>query len=103
MVNAMPYWWTTAYWKTQFPKDASSSASLDMDYLKSKHGMGDSSIHYCPNFAGPRKKGRRKNTSKRAKGVLEVALDEYKGVKKRRKVATEAELLEGQDGDEGSV
>jgi hypothetical protein len=29
--------------------------------------------------------------------------DDYKGVKKHRKVATDAELLEGQDRDVGAV
>ncbi len=80
MINIMPYWWTTHCWREQFPKNAVSRCSFDMAYLKEKYAA-DKSIHYCPDFAAPRKRGRPKNNA-RLKSPIEVAI----AGKKKRKV-----------------
>ncbi len=95
LVSLMPFWWTTAAWKQQFPKNTSIGTSIDIEYLKEKYEV-DNSIHYCPNFAAVRKKGQPKK---------ELALEKSKGVQKKRKqVATEVDLIgKSKDGAEGCV
>lgn len=63
----------------------------------------DDSIHYCPDFAGPRKKGRPKKNS-RAKSPLELALEEHKGSgkKKRRVRVSDEELARAFEDDDST-
>ena len=79
MINIMPYWWTTHCWREQFPKNEVSCCSFDMAYLKEKYAA-DKSIHYCPDFAAPRKRGRPKNNAC-FKSPIKVAIT---GKKKRK-------------------
>lgn len=61
----------------------------------------DDSIHYCPDFAAPRKKGRSKKETSRRKSSLELAMEESKGAKKTRKrVRSEKELNAVDTGDD---
>ena len=104
LVSLMPFWWTTAAWKRQFPKNTSIGTIIDIEYQKEKY-EADNSIHYCPNFAAARKEGRPKKEELRAKSPLELALEKSKGVQKKRKqVATEVDLIgKSKDGAEGCV
>jgi hypothetical protein len=112
VLNSMPQWWTAAAWKSQFPSDDGFHGIFDLWLLKENYEPDDS-IHYCPDFAGPRKKGRPKKNS-RAKSPLELALEEHKGSgKKKRRVRVSDEELaragvdnddstEGGEGDMGN-
>jgi hypothetical protein len=104
MVTVMPFWWTTAHWKLQFPKDTLIGCSIDIEYLIEKYDP-DNSIHYCPDFAAVRKKGQPTKEELHAKSPLELAMEKSKGVKKKRKyVATEVDLTgKLKDGAEGCV
>ena len=84
------------------------AGTFDLDLLKERYDP-DNSIHYCPEFAGMRKKGRPKKTS-RAKSPLEIAMAEHNGsVKKKRRVRVSDEELAqagreyGEDGGEGDM
>jgi hypothetical protein len=103
IVNAMPYWWTTRCWRSQFPEDEVSRCKIDIDYLKEKYDP-DKSICYCPDLIGQRKKGRPKK-DKREKGQLECALETSNGVKpaSRRKIATEDSMIELSSGGNDNV
>ena len=100
VLNAMPCWWTAEVWQSQFPADDKFLCNFDLQWIKEKC-LPDDSIHYCPDFAGPRKKGRpKKNTC--AKSPLEMALSQHNGtgVKKRRVCMTDEELENmGETGD----
>ena len=104
VLNAMPRWWTAEAWRSQFPADDKFLCNFDLQWIKEKC-LPDDSIHYCPDFAGPRKKGRpKKNT--RAKSPLEMALSQHNGtgVKKRRVRMTDEELdlMQGPEDGDGS-
>ena len=104
VLNAMPRWWTAEAWRRQFPADDRFFCNFDLQWIKETYAPDDS-LHYCPDFAGPRKKGRpKKNT--RAKSPLEIALSEHNGtgVKKRRVRMTDEELdMMGFEGESGDV
>ena len=107
MVSVMPFWWTSNCWRKQFPAETSIACRIDIEYLQEKY-PADESIHYCPDFAAQRKKGRPKTTELRAKSPLEMAIDKSKGGKRKRKtVASEVDLLVSgkstRDGAEGYV
>jgi hypothetical protein len=93
MVNAMPYFWSTNWWRNQFPMEEAIRCNIDLQYLKEQHDP-DNSIRYCPDVVGVRKKGRPKKGS-RKKSPLEEALAKSRGEKnvRKRRVATEEELL----------
>jgi len=81
--NAMPFWWTTECWRSQYPADTEVSCNFDMDTLRAT--PEDRAMRYCPPFAAARKAGRPKK-DKRIKGVLE-------GKKKRKTEQTPPEPL----------
>jgi hypothetical protein len=93
MVNAMPYFWSTNWWRNQFPMEEAIRCNIDLQYLKEQHDP-DNSIRYCPDVVGVRKKGRPKKGS-RKKSPLEEALAKSRGEKnvRKRRVAKEEELL----------
>ena len=101
VVNSMPQWWTAGAWKAQFPKDDKFLGIFDLKLLKENY-QPDNSIHYCPDFAGPRKKGRPKKNS-RAKSPLEMAMEQHKGRKKKRMRVSDEELARGTMGGEGGT
>ena len=93
MVTAMPYFWSTRWWRTQFPREEAIRCNIDMEYLKETHEP-DKSIRFVPDVVGVRKKGRPKKGS-RKKSQLEEALEKSRGKKNvRKRVASEAELME---------
>lgn len=116
MVSAMPYFWSTRWWRNQFPQEEAIRCNIDLEYLREKHDP-DNSIRYMPDMVGLRKKGRPKKNS-RVKSALEEALGKSRGEKKvrKRRVASDAELLNmehpfknplqcagGVDGEQGAV
>jgi len=66
--NAMPFWWTTECWRSQYPADTEVSCNFDMAALRAT--PEDRAMRYCPPFVAARKAGRPKK-DKRIKGVLE--------------------------------
>ena len=97
MVTAMPYFWSTRWWRKQFPREEAIRCNIDVEYLMEQHDP-DNSIRFCPDVVGVRKKGRPKKSS-RKKSALEVALAKSRGEKnvRRRRVATEEELMKSCD------
>lgn len=93
MVSAMPFFWSTNWWRKQFPMEETICCNIDLQYLKEQHEP-DNSILYCPDIVGLRKKGRPKKDN-RKKSPLEEALAKSCGEKnvRKRRVATEAELM----------
>jgi hypothetical protein len=105
MVSVMPYWWTTECWRRQFPAETSIACNIDIGYLQEKY-TADESIHYCPDFAATRKKGRPQAKQQRCKSPLEMAIEKSKGGKKKRKTVMSEIDLSGKcsaNGEEGSV
>jgi hypothetical protein len=95
LVTAMPYFWSTRWWRTQFPQEEAIRCNIDVEYLKETHEP-DNSIRYCPDAVGVRKKGRPKKKGSRKKSPLEEALAKSRGEKnvRKRHVTSEAELME---------
>lgn len=113
VVNSMPSWYRTSRWRQQLPEKAEIRCSIGLSYLKEKY-KPDDSIHYCPDFAAPRKKGQPKKDASRRKSSLELAMEESKGAKKmtKKRVRNEKELnamdtgddiSHGHDGCEGDI
>lgn len=102
VLNSMPLWWTTQVWRQQFPADDNFRCNFDLQYIKDMY-PADDSIHYCPDIAGPRKKGRPKNST-RAKSALEVAIEDHNGNggRKRRVRVTDEKLAQMGVGDGSS-
>jgi hypothetical protein len=73
--NAMPYWWTTECWRSQYPSDINVTCAFDMKALRET--PEDRAMRYCPPYAATRKT-RRPKIDKRIKSPLE-------GNKKRKK------------------
>ena len=94
LVTATPYFWSTGWWRNQFPREDAIRCNIDVEYLKERHGP-DNSIRFVPDVVGVRKKGRPKKGS-RKKSPLEEVLAKSRGEKnvRKRRIATEAELLE---------
>ena len=78
MVNAMPMWYTTEMWRTQYPQNDHISYDLDMTSLRNTH-TPDTTMRYCPPYIAPKKSGRPKK-DKRVKSAIE-------GNQKKRKKA----------------
>ena len=93
MVTAMPFFWSTNWWRKQFPMEETIRCNIDLQYLKEQHEP-DNNILYCPDIVGLRKKGCPKKDN-RKKSPLEEALAKSRGKKnvRKRHVATEAELM----------
>jgi hypothetical protein len=92
-VTAMPYFWSTHWWRNQFPQEEAIRCNIDLEYLQKQHDP-DTSIRYMPAIVGLRKKGHPKKNS-RVKSPLEQALTKSRGEKnvRKRRVASEAELM----------
>ena len=67
--NVMPYWWTIAQMRLQYPQVLDYVAGMDMSILK-EMGPPDHSLYYCPNISGPKKTGCPKNGN-RIRGAIE--------------------------------
>jgi hypothetical protein len=78
--NIMPYWWTTAQWKKQFPLATGAHCNNNMATIRDDH-VPSGNYRYCPDWSAPNKAGRLKKNERR-KSVLETA-----GVKRGPKVA----------------
>jgi hypothetical protein len=69
--NIMPYWWTTAQWKSQFPLDTVAHCNTNMAMIHEDHEPSGN-YRYCPDWSSPNKAGRPKKNERR-KSVLETA------------------------------
>lgn len=67
--NVMPYWWTTAQLRLQYPEGAAIAGDVDMQYLKREYEP-TAWAKLCPDWAAPNKKGRPRNET-RIQGALE--------------------------------
>ena len=81
--NVMPYCWSTAIWRKQFPTNGKICCNIDMEYLKTKYEPNEK-LRFMPDFVGKRKRGRPKKQS-RMKSALETALQKKKKKKGKGK------------------
>ena len=80
-INIMPYWWTRATWKLQFPLEQKPVCNVNLEQIRtSKNRNGF--IRYCPSWSAPNKAGRPKKDERRKSGV-EMALAKKRGNYKR--------------------
>ncbi|MFM6174888.1 MAG: SWIM zinc finger family protein, partial [Sphaerospermopsis kisseleviana] len=77
--NVMPYWWTRAHWRKQFPQQALGATNVSMSSIISDHGP-NKDLRYCPDWTAVNKTGRPKK-DKRKPSVLESATGK-KGAKR---------------------
>ena len=77
--NVMPYWWTRAHWRIQFPQNALGATNVSMSTIISE-SEPDFKLRYCPDWTA-RQKTRRLKKDKRKKSVLESAKGQ-KGTKR---------------------
>ena len=55
-INIMPYWWTRATWKLQFPLEQKPVCNVNLEQIRmSKNRNGF--IRYCPSWSAPNKAG----------------------------------------------
>ena len=66
----MPYWWTTAQWRQQYPPHLNCNADISMETVKGKYRSEDS-LFYCPTWTTGIKKGRPKANA------LEKGISDY--------------------------
>jgi hypothetical protein len=80
-IQIMPYWWTTAHWREQYPLDLNCHANTSMETVKGRH-RPDERLAYCPSWAAGKKKGRPKANT-REKGIADYIKDSGKKKRKR--------------------
>jgi hypothetical protein len=76
----MPYWLSSTTWHKQFPEDCDCRSDISIMSVKNKY-QGNDLIHYCPQWAVPKKAGHPKKDAKRSKGVMDIVAQN-----KRRKI-----------------
>ncbi len=67
----MPYWWSMAHWRCQFPIDTVVNTNLTMTMIKGKFDPHHD-VCYCPDWSAPNKAGAPKK-GKRMKSPAEQA------------------------------
>ena len=77
-LSVMPHWYSTAWWRRQFPEDSVCRGDISVKSVKKKY-PADDTLKYCPDWAAPRKSGRPKKDEKRKRGVMDAV------AKRRRK------------------
>jgi hypothetical protein len=78
-VQIMPFWYTRAQWRLQFPQDTVCRMDVTLASIK-KSGRKDLLMSYCPSWVAPRKKGRPKKEVRK----LGIADHVEQGVGKKR-------------------
>jgi hypothetical protein len=78
----MPYWWTTAHWRAQYPLEIDCKAEVTIASVKESHSP-DESLRYCPSWVGREKKGHPKS-GVREKSVMDHVRDLGKKSRNRR-------------------
>jgi hypothetical protein len=81
-IQIMPYWWTTAQWRQQYPPHIKCNADISMETIKGKYRTEDS-LFYCPTWTAGMKKGRPKANA-HEKGISDYIKDS--GKKRKRTV-----------------
>jgi hypothetical protein len=104
-IGIMPFWYTRAQWKLQFPKDAVYKADITWANIK-KSAIANDHVRYCPSWVAPRKKGRPKKEA-RTLGIADhVQQGVQKGIKKRRRqntVVHHQTIVEGVDENQAGI
>ena len=67
--NIMPFWWTIAELRLQYPMTESNPERITLEYVINS-GIADHNLRYCPALAAAQKTGRPKK-GKRIKGAAE--------------------------------
>ena len=67
--DIMPFWWTMAELRVQFPMTEKNPERITLEYIINS-GVANLNLRYCPSLAAAQKTGRPKN-GKRIKGVME--------------------------------
>ena len=77
----MPYWWTTAHWREQYPLELNCHGDITMETVKGRH-RPDELLAYCPTWSAAKKKGRPK-ANMREKGIADHIAESGKKKRKR--------------------
>ncbi len=77
----MPYCWTMAHWRDQYPLKLYCHGVITMENVKGRH-WPDELLAYCPTWAVGQKKGQPK-TNTREKGIADHIKDSGKKKRKR--------------------
>jgi hypothetical protein len=81
-IGIMPYWWTTAHWRTQYPENTYCRTDISIEGVKATSRPEDD-IVYCPAWTAANKKGRPKGNA-RMKGIMDHIKESAKKKRKRR-------------------
>jgi hypothetical protein len=81
-IQIMPYWWTTAHWRTQYAVDVECRADVGISTIKGKY-TPDKTLCYCPAWTAGKKKGRPKSNV-RVKSVMDHVAESAKKKRKRK-------------------
>jgi hypothetical protein len=61
-LSVMPYWFRTAHWRRQYPRNVPCNGRVNLRFVMSKYEP-EGDIQYCPEWLAPNKAGRpKKNT-----------------------------------------
>jgi hypothetical protein len=82
-IGIMPYWWTTAHWRTQYPENTYCRTDISIEGVKATSKPEDD-IVYCPAWTAANKKGRPKKNA-RMKSIMDH-IEESAKKKRKRKV-----------------
>ena len=80
-IHIMPYWWTTAHWRDQYPMEVNCPTDISLNTVKTSAPANDK-LRYCPAWLAARKKGRPK-MDVREKSVTDLIEESAKKKKKR--------------------
>ena len=61
-IQIMPYWWTTAHWRTQYAVGVECRGDVSISTIKGKYSP-DKTLCYCPAWTAGKKKGCPKSTT----------------------------------------
>lgn len=82
-IGIMPYWWTTAQWRKQYPENTYCRTEISIEGVKATSKPEDD-IVYCPAWTAANKKGRPKKNA-RMKSIMDH-IEESAKKKRKRKV-----------------
>jgi hypothetical protein len=92
-VAIMPYWFTKAQWRLQFPKEVACTTHITLNSIKTNSRPTDH-LKYCPAWTVGQKKGRPKKQQRRL-GITDHIKN---SAKKRRTTGKKRKEAAGNDG-----
>ena len=83
-IGIMPYWFTTAHWRAQYPENLYCRTDFSMKSVQAMSNPEDD-IRFCPSWSVAKKKGRPKK-NKRIKSVMDHIEESANKKKRKRRV-----------------